>query len=191
MSGAAGTEVGEHSVQYNRRRCKRPLWELSYEILDGKTNRNYRAEQEYIYRRQCHATTLLRVVLLVGRVSTAVHLHRLFPREAQPTWYIVVQSTHAPVPYHCQNTCEGLRTGVRWSRTHSMDPSLSVFSRDDHDDKRIWALRNIYSSTQSTPHSIIQGFKFWQLHSPSFQSIALGVGGFCPRSAATRPVNHY
>jgi len=47
----------------------------------------------------------------------------------------------------------------------------------------------MYSSTQSSAHGIIQGFKFWQVHFLSFQPMTLA--GFCSQFTATRPVTHY
>ena len=86
----------------------------------------------------------------------------------------------------CQDAC----TVFLGTEHIALDPSLSVFSRGDRDDNRgAWALRNMYSSPQSSAHGIIQGFKFWQVHFLSFQPMRLA--GFCSRFTATRPVTHY
>ena len=103
-----------------------------------------------------------RVVVLVGYVGTAVHFAQIIP----PTG--AIQMVHRCAIHTCTSArplpkclCKMLVPecpGSHWvcrSRTHtSLDPSLSVFSRDDdRDDNRgAWALRNMYSSTQSITH---------------------------------------
>lgn len=100
-----------------------------------------------------------------------------------------------PCTYQCRTFAKILvpgcpAHGVFRSRTHSLGSSLSVFSRGHRDENRgVWALRNIHSSTQPIAHGIIQGFKFWQVHFPSFQPITLA--GLCSRFTTTRPVTRY